>query len=150
MTEEERLVRECFDSGAVGEYCDDCIAHPDNDPPDFECCFGTKHEYNDDVCRRCDHSLKCSRLTHGRSPRRVLVRSRQKPSTSNSLQIRSDPAKALLPDVVQTPSNRTPVQVRQEEEEEPFVNRLLRVTGWGMIEGGLQMALSHFQKNRPK
>jgi len=154
MSDEEQIVAHCFDYGTVGEGCDDCPAHPNN-ATEFECCFGTKHEFNDTDCRRCEYEGQCSKLTHGRShtriPKRIVVRSRTRPTTSYSLQKTGvDQSKPLIPDVVEAPRNRTSVQEHQEEFEEPFVNRLMRKTGWGMIEGGLQMALSFFQKNRPE
>jgi len=150
--QEKRVIRNCFNNNTVGEDCDDCLAHPSNDPDEHECCYGSQHEHNDKECRACEYETNCSRLTHGRSPaqRRIITRSSTRKSTSFQLR-RKNPRRnteSLLVD--ETPCNRTPVEELPEEAEETFMKRLSRVTGWGMIEGGLQMALSFFQKNRPE
>lgn len=149
--EEREVIEECFEQGCVGEDCDDCIAHPSNDPED-ECCYGTSHEYHDKQCRRCEYEKDCARLTHGRSSTRNKLKLRTRSTSSTRLKKRrkADDDEPLLETKVKSSNRkRTTDEEAQEGEEEVFMKRLARVTGWGMIEGGLQMALSFFQKNRP-
>jgi hypothetical protein len=144
-----RVIHECFRSGSVGESCDDCPAHPANGGP---CCFGMDHEEDHEDCQDCDYESECARLTHGHSPkRRIPIRRRNLPIAHPQVRRTSEP---LLDS---NPGHRTVVRRRQEEDEieqretpEQFINKLIEVTGWGMVEGGLQMALSYFQRNRPR
>lgn len=143
---EKRVIADCFDNGTVGEDCDDCMAHPSNDPEDA-CCYGSEHEYHDKTCTRCPHENDCAQLTHGITSR--SSRTIRRPSKLRLRSRRTKNESLIAP----SPVNRTPKQTVQEgdmDTEEAFMKKLGRATGWGMIEGGLQMALDFFQRNRPK
>lgn len=154
--EQETGVSQCFARGTVGEDCDDCFCHPSNDGI---CCYGEEHSYTDSHCRSCEYENKCKKLTHGvtsrsRSTRRVSASSNvgRSKMRKRRLQRKTDSTEPLI----QLPSrNRTLEETDSEapvhvDYQEPFMTRLGRLVGWGMIEGGLQMALSFFQRNRPE
>ena len=162
-TDHDRAVAECFDPHNGGDRdCDNCLACPDNGGG---CCFAEKHQYGDKECRECIHESDCASVVHGhghhqpapkeRSGRVLLRRGAVTQKGSNRLVSINKQRREKKTLLARNP-NRTPAQQRPEVIEETdeavaptFVERLGRHVGWGMAEGGLQMALDFFTRNRP-
>lgn len=164
MTDDEmynQAVEECF-TGDVPRDCDNCIASPQHGG---RCCFAEAYNPVDKECRDCLHRPSCAAHFHGSigSTSRVTLRRPSvyaQPSPVRRVPITNTPpivrqASNQPPNLIPTTVHRTPAARPKEEKlavrtEEPFMKRLGRVTGWGMVEGGLQMALNFFQRNRPE
>ena len=148
----DQTIQECF-MGEVYRDCNGCVASP---AQGGRCCFGEAYNAADKECRDCIHRSECSATQYGttvHSPRVTLRRPMPQPMAPRRIPVTGPqpinrPVGNLIPNTV----NRAPVTAMAptiETSPEPFMRRLGRVTGWGMIEGGLQMALGFFQRNRP-
>jgi hypothetical protein len=150
-----QAVHECF-MGDVQRDCMQCMASPDHGG---KCCFGQAYNPIDKECRDCLHRSECSSQYHGVPSSRINIR-RPIPQYSYQQPIRRVPVTPVVnthsavrqtTNLIPTAVHRTPPSIQKEELViEPFMKRLGRVTGWGMVEGGLQMALNFFQRNRPE
>jgi len=157
----DQAVQDCF-TGDMCRDCSNCVASP---AYGGRCCFGEAYNVADRECRDCYHRSECSQVYHGvaRRPAQVTIRRpivtsgqpligpRHAPVsniTARAVPLPSRSQGALLPTAV----HRTPpVPVKEEVQvREPFLKRLGRVAGWGAVEGGLQMMLNFFQRNRPE
>ena len=157
----DQAVHDCFMGEAMRD-CANCIAAPNFGG---RCCFGEMYDISDKECRDCLHRMECANVYHGTVPQRsVRLNTFRRPIVNNpniGLNSRRIPIAGARPSVMpaRNPANliptavhRTPPVLVKEEQQtpEPFFRRLGRVTGWGMVEGGLQMALNFFQRNRPE
>jgi hypothetical protein len=156
----DQAVHDCF-MGESMRDCANCIASP---AYGGRCCFGELYDIGDKECRDCLHRTECSQVYHGSvAPQRSVRLSLHRPIVggptinTGARRIPIGPRPVATPtrnttNLIPTAVHRTPpVLVKEEQQtQEPFFRRLGRVTGWGMIEGGLQMALNFFQRNRPE
>lgn len=161
------IMEDCFD-GAIERQCDNCPNHPG---AGGTCCFGTRHDYKDSECQQCNHRPECATIMRGfapqpRPPYQNGVPSGYQPQPQRPTRL---PMYGQAPRPIQpTQPIRVPVQSAPQRPllpshnvqslqraqtldlERPFIERLGQITVWGMIEGGLQMALDYFQMNRPR
>lgn len=169
----KQIKEACF-RGDWERDCERCPAYPEKDG---DCCFGSEHEHNDPHpygCQTCIHEQDCAMLTHREEEaprRRILVRhggivreqpqptqprfpiasnhpTRQSPKYGFQLPVSRHPTTMAGPSILHqyevTP--RTPLQFSGDSS---FFEKLAVVTGWGMVEGGLEMALGFFRRRRP-
>ena len=147
MAYQEEIVQECF-SGQRERECTHCPAHYTKGGV---CCFGEKHDWNDDDCKNCIHQEPCSKLTHRPKPvartvyRRPVHAASPTTTTSSTVQSTARRVGSIL---------QTPTQVGAEPLKYPddatFTHKLATTVGWGMIEGGLEFALHFFRRRRPE
>ena len=136
-------IERCF-SGEIARDCKYCDGHSSMNGT---CCFGKLYTDDDEECQECIHGSDCASVTQGNNksvsrPRRILIKSNKRRITINPTR-RNEP-------VVEVPVIRDNPTTIAASPEEAKLTRLAKFTGWGMIEGGLQFALSFFQGNRPE
>ncbi len=146
--EMQEIMDECF-NGRVVRECNIC---PANEEHGGRCCFGDKHQWGDRECRECIHQDDCAPLSHGALPRsakpRIMLKSGRTSNVRPLSQFKNEGGSIVKPLVIRrSPTHRTP---DGKPQEETMLKRLGKFTLWGMIEGGLQMALNFFQGNRPE
>lgn len=160
---QRQLVQECF-GGDCDRQCSYCEAHHSRAGI---CCFGHKYDCDDEECRACIHEYSCSReyesLIEEQQPRRRVVvnavRPRPTPGYNSPRPVyangprhqravvpyrHSDSMGRLLEQFPQEP--RMPMEWKDETN---FFGQLSTVVGWGMVEGGLELALDFFRRRRP-
>lgn len=157
--EQSEIISECL-GGMMQRDCVHCPAH--HSKPYGRCCFGHKHEWNDNTCDVCIHTHACASVTHGttrpRTNSRIIYPNRRpaNPPAATRVQVNRPPASNPIYDYGPQPGE--PVLVQQPIHPEPLklnpndnlFERFLKVSLWGAGEGFLEMALNFFRKRRPE
>ena len=167
---------ECFNGRAENRSCDFCPAHNSKGGP---CCFGRKYA-NDGECGSCVHKLGCFNEFNGLSKQRIIptgsasniplrpsnvtpipmnsayaqptvapINSTQFAGISNQFLPQTHSASPQMPSMIMQFSmpKREPIPF---DKDSSLAEKLSIMTGWGMLEGGLEMALYTFRKHRPE